>query len=588
MNSIRREAIKRIEEVLVAMARLRGVDTSLVRAEQIVAEKPPKVEMGDIAFPMFPFAKLFRAAPPQIAKEVAEALTGQGLPDGIEKVAALGPYVNVSYDRPSYIRRTLAAIEREGTSYGQTSALAGKRVTVEFSCPNTNKPLHLGHLRNDALGESVSRILKANGAQVRKVNLINDRGIHICQSMVAYRRLSEGRTPESEGVKADHFVGSYYVKFHELAKSDPTAAQEARELLKSWEAGEPETIALWKRMNSWAIGGIQKTYDRTGVSFDQIYYESETYLSGKSEILRGLEAGLFEKEVDGAITVDLSEAGLEKKVLLRGDGTSLYVTQDIGTALARYHDWPFDRLVYVVASEQKYHFAVLFRVLSMLGYEWATNLYHLAYGMVNLPEGRMKSREGTIVDADDLISQLARMAADEIREKEREEAVGDLDATAEKVALGALHYYLLQASPNRDMVFNPKESLSFTGNTGPYLQYMGARICSMLRKDSGRNDVAVAEIDPSVFTVEDEWEMARLLSEFPEAIALAGEGYNPSILTAYLYELAKVFSRYYHDNPIATFSDEIVRKARVSLAKSVLQVFRNAFALIGVPFLEVM
>jgi len=588
MNSIRREAVKKIEEVLIAMARLRGVDTSLIGADQIVAERPPRVEMGDIAFPMFPFAKLFRAAPPQIAKEVAEALTEQGLPDGVEGATALGPYVNVSYDRTSYIRRTLGAIEREGASYGQTSALAERRVTVEFSCPNTNKPLHLGHLRNDALGESVSRILKANGAQVRKVNLINDRGIHICQSMVAYTRLAEGKTPESEGVKADHFVGSYYVKFHELAKTDPTAAQEARELLKKWESGDPATIALWKTMNSWAIGGIQKTYDRTGVSFDQIYYESETYLSGKSEILRGLEAGLFEKEADGAITVDLTEAGLEKKVLLRGDGTSLYVTQDIGTALARYRDWPFDRLVYVVASEQKYHFAVLFRVLAMLGYQWATNLYHLAYGMVNLPEGRMKSREGTIVDADDLISQLAQMAADEIREKEREEAVGDLDATAEKVALGALHYYLLQASPNRDMVFNPKESLSFTGNTGPYLQYMGARICSMLRKDSGRNDVPVAQIDPSAFTVEDEWEMARLLAEFPEAVALAGEGYNPSVLTAYLYDLAKVFSRYYHDNPIATFSDEKVRKARVSLAKSVLQVFRNAFELIGVPFLEVM
>ncbi len=585
---MKNEMKMRIREALQRVAHERGRVDVEIPDDQVIVEKPPRIDLGDLAFPMFPFAKELRTSPAQIAAAVSEALSGAPLPDGVAEAVAEGPYVNVRYDRTAYIRRILSSVEREKDRYGTTDSMNKVRVTVEFSCPNTNKPLHLGHLRNDALGESVSRILAANGADVRKVNLINDRGIHICQSMIAYRRLGNGKTPESEGIKSDHFVGDYYVKFHELAKSDPKAAEEARELLKKWEAGDPDTIELWRRMNGWAIEGIQDTYTKTGVSFDQIYYESETYLSGRDEIMRGLDEGIFTREDDGAVTIDLDDIGLEKKVLLRGDGTSLYVTQDIGTALARYRDQPFDRLIYVVASEQKYHFIVLFHVLSRLGYEWASNLYHLAYGMVNLPEGRMKSREGTIVDADDILAQLAEMAKEEIRQKEREEAVGDLEATASSVALGALNYYLLQSSPLRDMIFNPKESLSFTGNTGPYLQYMGARICSMLRKDAGKNDVPVGSIDAEVMDVPEEWEMIRMIADYPEVITVAGAGYNPSVVTAYLYDLAKVFSRYYHDNPIVTHQDESVRKARVALAKSVMQVFRNAFALIGVPFLEVM
>ncbi|WP_455382817.1 arginine--tRNA ligase [Salinispira pacifica] len=554
----------------------------------MVVERPPRVELGDIAFPMFPFAKLLRKGPPQIAAAVADKLESAQLPEGAAWVKAEGPYLNAGYDRAGYGRAVLSRIESRAAEYGRTGEMAGQRITVEFSCPNTNKPLHLGHLRNDALGESISRILAANGAQVRKVNLINDRGIHICQSMLAYKMFAEGRTPEEESKKSDHFVGDYYVKFHETAKQHPELAGEARELLKRWENGDPETMKLWRQMNDWAIGGIEETYRATGVSFDQIYYESETYKRGRDEIRRGLEAGIFQKEEDGAVTVDLSEIDLEKKVLLRGDGTSLYVTQDIGTALIRYDDWAFDRLVYVVASEQKYHFIVLFHVLEKLGYTWAASLYHLAYGMVNLPEGRMKSREGTIVDADDLLAQLTAMAEEEIRAKEREDAVGDLRETASKVALGALHYYLLQTTPSRDMIFNPRESLSFNGNTGPYLQYMGARICSMLRKDEGRNDVPVEQIDLAALEVSDEWEMLRMLGDYPDAVSLAGSGYNPSVIAGYLYDLAKLFSRYYHDNPIVTCEDERLRRARVGLARAVLQVFRNAFDLIGVPFLEVM
>ncbi len=569
-----------------------GVERKIPAGEeigaQVITERPPNSELGDIAFPMFPFAKLFRQGPPQVASALAKSIVSGRLPDGVAEVVAAGPYVNVKYDRAAYARAVLTRVDSEASGYGMTESLAGRRITVEFSCPNTNKPLHLGHLRNDAIGESVSRILAANHAEVRKVNLINDRGIHICQSMVAYKKFGDGKTPESEGVKADHFVGDYYVKFHEAAKNNPELAGEARELLNRWEQGEAETMRLWRLMNGWAIGGIEQTYRATGVSFDQVYYESETYTAGRDEIMRGVESGIFRKEEDGAVTVDLGEIDLEKKVLLRGDGTSLYVTQDIGTAIARYRDWPFDRLVYVVASEQKHHFIVLFHVLGRLGHKWAGNLYHLAYGMVNLPEGRMKSREGTIVDADELISQLTTMAAEEIRAKEREDAVGDLQATAVKVALGALHYYLLQTAPLRDMIFNPKESLSFTGNTGPYLQYMGARICSMLRRDGGANDLDVKELDTTVLTVSDEWEMVRLLGDYPEIVALAGIGYNPSVITGYLYELAKVFSRYYHDNPIVTCPDDRVRPVRVGLAKAVLQVFRNAFELVGVPFLEVM
>jgi arginyl-tRNA synthetase len=452
-----------------------------ITGEQVVAENPPSPEMGDIGFPMFSFAKMLKKGPPQIARLIAEILKVSLEGNNIGTVEVQGPYLNVRLNRAHIAN---AVLGDNDLVLGRHETLAGKKVMVEFSSPNTNKPLHLGHLRNDVLGESISRILQACGAQVRKVCIINDRGIHICKSMLAYRENGQGKTPASEGVKSDRFVGDWYVAFNKALKAEaeelikngvePKEAdartnimKKAQELLRKWEAGDSETTELWKKMNTWAIEGMKETYKRTGISFDQYYFESETYMLGKDEVLKGLEKGIFFKQEDGAVAVDLSAENLDKKILIRSDGTSIYITQDLGTAISRHKDWSFDRLIYVVGSEQQYHFKVLFIIMDKLGYDWAKNLYHLSYGMVNLPEGKMKSREGTVVDADDLIDSLRDMALTEIREKEREEDVGNPVEVAEKIALGALHYFLLQQTPAKDMLFDPKESLSFTGNTGP-------------------------------------------------------------------------------------------------------------------------
>ncbi|MDR3248400.1 MAG: arginine--tRNA ligase [Treponema sp.] len=583
-----------------------------VEAAQVIVELPPKPELGDLGFPMFGYAKTLRKGPPQIAQAVAAALGAQGFGDAC---TAEGPYLNLRLDRAEVAAQALSAVlgEGEGTafSFGRPNTMAGGRVMVEFSSPNTNKPLHLGHLRNDVLGESISRILAACGAEVRKVCIINDRGIHICKSMLSYKEQGRGKTPESEGVKSDRFVGDWYVRFsRDLKDETETIAKEkgiekkdaeaqaplmarAQDLLRQWEAGDEETVKLWKQMNGWAVEGMKQTWERTGVSFDQFYYESQTYLLGKDEILKGLEKGIFYRDADGSVQIDLTAEKLDKKVLLRKDGTSIYITQDIGTAIFRHKDWPFDRLVYVVGSEQQYHFKVLFAILDKLGFEWAKNLYHLSYGMVNLPEGKMKSREGTVVDADDLINSLRDMALREIREKEREEAVGDPDAVAEKIALGALHYYLLQASPAKDMLFNPKESLSFNGNTGPYLQYMGARISALLRnaeKAPGTfsDGSFSASFDPALLTGDAEWELVKTLANYPQTVALAAAGMDPSVLTAYLYELSRNFSRFYHDCPILNAETPQLTQSRLALSRAVLQVLRDALFLVCIPFLEAM
>jgi arginyl-tRNA synthetase len=513
--------------------------------------------------------------------------------------------VNVRLDRGAAAVFILSqALQAE--DFGRPGTLAGRRIMVEFSSPNTNKPLHLGHLRNDVLGESISRILAACGAEVRKVCIINDRGIHICKSMLAYKERGEGKTPESEGVKSDHFVGDWYVRFSRdlkeeterlikekgLDKKEAEAAaplqNRAREMLRKWEAGDPDTVELWKKMNKWTVEGMKETYARTGISFDQYYFESQTYLLGKDEVMKGLDKGLFYKAEDGAVMVDLSAEKLDKKALLRKDGTSIYITQDIGTAIYRHNDWPFDRLVYVVGSEQQYHFQVLFTILKKLGFDWAQNLYHLSYGMVNLPEGKMKSREGTVVDADDLIDSLRDDALGEIREKEREEAVGDPAEVAEKVALGALHYYLLQAAPQKDMLFDPKESLSFNGNTGPYLQYMGARISALLRKAPAVIGGSNAVFNPALLSDDAEWELLKAVAAYPEAVADAAAGMDPSVLGAYLYELSKCFSRFYHDCPILNAEETELAKARLALSRAVEKVLRDALNLICIPFLETM
>ncbi|MFW5684416.1 MAG: arginine--tRNA ligase, partial [Spirochaetota bacterium] len=551
-----------------------------------VAETPPSADLGDLAFPMFPFARTFRTSPAEIATAVAKRL---GSPTPAGSVAASGPYVNIGYPRAEVAAAVVASAIEEEAAYGRNSTLEGTRITIEFSSPNTNKPLHLGHLRNDALGASVSRILAACGAQVRSVNLINDRGIHICKSMLAYRKFGNGETPETRGVKGDRFVGDYYVKYNDWAKEDPTAETQAREMLRAWEAGDDEVVELWKTMNRWVLTGISQTYEATGVRFDALYFESETYTSGKSEVLRGLGEGAFYREEDGSVWVDLEPIGLDKKILLRGDGTSVYLTQDIGTVLARYEDWPFDRMIYVVGSEQVYHFKVLFYVLGRLGYEWASQLYHLSYGMVNLPEGKMKSREGTVVDADDLIAELRELAKAEIREKEREEAVGDIESTAHAVAVGALHYYVLQVSPAKDMVFNPKESLSFTGNTGPYLQYMCARISSMMRKAAAAGiEVDATGIRWDLLASDADWQLVRLVGRFPEVVEQAGADYSPAAVATYVYDLAKAFSSYYHDYPILAAEDPYTRHARLALARAILQVLKNGLELLNIPYLEVM
>jgi arginyl-tRNA synthetase len=564
----------------------------LVQADQVIASTPPNPELGDIAFPMFPFAKIFRKSPADVVQQVMEYIitTGEASREkgkGKDWISAAGPYMNVSLDISSLAWDLFERINASPDSYGKNGTLSGTKVMIEFSCPNTNKPLHLGHLRNDSIGESVARILAENGAEVRKVNLINDRGIHICKSMLAYQKFGEGKTPESEGIKGDHFVGDYYVKYDQWSKDDKTADQQVRKMLQDWEKGVPEVTALWEKMNRWAIEGIEETYQATGVSFDKIYYESETFRRGREEVLKGLEQGVFYSEEDGSVWVDLSEIHLDKKVLLRSDGTSLYLTQDIGTAIARHDDWPFHRLIYVVASEQKYHFKVLFFVLKKLGFQWAEDLYHLSYGMVNLPEGKMKSREGTVVDADDLHAELKKMAAEEIRQKEREADVGNVEQTASAVALAALNYYLLQVSPSRDMIFDPKESISFNGNTGPYLQYMGARISSMMRKyDDRKEEFADGKFRPGLLEVTEERELVKLLAAYPEAVLKAGEEMNPSVITSYLYEVSRIFSRYYHDNPILHNEDHDLVVTRMELAGMILQVLKNAYRLVGIPFLD--
>ena len=587
MTNYREKWTAAVLESLKAVAAETGAEAGALGSVDLIAETPPSPELGDLAFPLFGFAKVLKKSPAAIATAVADRLSASSEGEAL----AAGPYVNVKLPRASYVADVLTRALQQGTAYGDNDAFAGVRVTIEYSSPNTNKPLHLGHLRNDALGECVARSLAACGAFVRKVNLINDRGIHICKSMLAYQRFGNGEIPESTGRKGDHFVGEYYVRFDEWAATDPSAEELAHEMLRKWEAGDEETLSLWKRMNEWVISGVRETYEATNVHFDKYYHESDTYKLGRDQVEKGLESGVFYREEDGSVWIDLSSVQLDKKILLRKDGTSVYLTQDIGTVIARYEDSPFDRLIYVVASEQDYHFRVLFHVLEQLGFAWAPNLHHLSYGMVNLPDGRMKSREGTIVDADDLLDQLRSMARDEIREKGREDEVGDLEATAHSVALGAVHYYVLQVTPTKDMIFNPEESLSFTGNTGPYLQYTGARISSMIRKAAAAGialDGELTDADWLQLRTDEEWALVKMIGAFPGAVELAARGYNPTALTSFLYDLAKTYSGYYHDHPILNAEDESVRVVRLALSNAVRLVLQKGMNLLNIPFLDKM
>lgn len=592
----------------------RNIDAPDVQETDLRIENPPKPEMGDIGAPMFMFAKSFRMAPPAIAQGTAQIiidaarenreLGGQN-PAALGEFAAVGPYVNVKLNKANTAADILKQISAQGEGYGSFGTdgkkyLEGRRVMVEYSSPNTNKPLHLGHMRNDALGESVSRILKKAGAEVFRVNIINNRGVHICKSMLAYKLFHEakGDTPQSLGIKGDHFVGQCYVEFDKYAKEHPEAVTQAEEMLVEWEKGNDgdDLHKLWKMMNGWTIDGIKQTYDRTGVGFEKLYFESDTYLKGREEILKGLEKGIFFKAPDGSVRIDVTDVvGKGKdgedhtKVLLRKDGTSVYITQDIGTAIFRHNDWAFNQMVYVVASEQSYHFKILFHILKKLGYDWADKLYHLSYGLVNLPSGRMKSREGTVVDADDLIDSLHAQALKAINERGRDEAVGNPDDVAEKVALAALHYYLLQITPVKDMLYNPEESLSFNGNTGPYLQYMGARISSILRKASEKGlEPSSDENDLALLTHESEWALIKELGKFPSVVAKAADDLDPSQVALYLYDVCKSFSAFYRDCPILSLEeqDKTLARARLELCRCTLLVLKDAMSLVLVPFLD--
>ena len=568
--------------------------------------EPPKSELGDVAFPLFQYAKIAHKAPQVIATELKSAVENAPHPAG--EVILAGGYFNVKLSVSDLFSSLYESVMNEGDAYGRNDSLSGKKIMLEFSCPNTNKPLHLGHMRNDSIGESIAAILKANGAEVLKVNLINNRGVHICKSMLAYKEFGHGETPESTGEKGDHFVGRYYVRFATWEKEWDAQIEQARKdgddekvkelesthpdkraqaMLKDWEDGKEDVIELWNLMNKWTLDGLYASYKAMGISFDRFYYESETYKYGKSEVLKGLEDGVFYREADGSVQIDLSEIGLDKKVLLRKDGTTIYITQDIGTAIRRHDDYPFTSLIYVVGSEQAYHFKVLFYILKKLGYSWADELYHLSYGMVNLPDGRMKSREGTVVDADDLLSELEELAKDEIIAKGREALVDDVNKTAHSIALSALNYYLLEVTPSRDMIFDSKKSISFNGNTGPYLEYMGARISSILKK-AKEEGITIDDVNGSVLKEEDELTLIKLISDYPEAVRKAAENYDPSVIASYLYSVAKTFSHYYHDNQIIKAESPEIVKSRLALAEMVLTVLKNGFALIGVQFLSSM
>ena len=589
-----------------------NIEGNDLAAAEIRVETPPKPEMGDLGFPVFVLAKSFHMAPPAIAKAVVDVISGAASsgtelgginPSVVGTFLAAGPYVNVKLNKESAALDILRLVKKQGNDYGSFDSegnkpFAGRNVMVEYSSPNTNKPLHLGHMRNDALGESVSRILKKAGANVFRTNIINNRGVHICKSMLAYKLFHEKNndTPESLGIKGDHFVGQCYVEFDRYSKEHPEAASQAEEMLVKWENGDSEVRALWEKMNKWTLDGVKETYNRTGVDFEKLYFESETYLLGKEIINEGLEKGIFFKADDGSVRIDITDAvgkdrdgNPQSKVLLRSDGTSVYITQDIGTAIKRHEDWPYNQMVYVVASEQIYHFKVLFYILRKLGFDWAEKLYHLSYGLVNLPSGRMKSREGTVVDADDLIDNLHADALKAINEKGRDEAVGNPDEVAEKVALAALHYYLLQVTPVKDMLFNPEESLSFNGNTGPYLQYMGARIASILRKshDEGLEPESSDEA-LQLLTHDSEWALIKEVGRFPEVVKRAADDLDPSQVATYLYDVSKSFSSFYRDCPILSLAKENPKLAgaRLELCEATLTVLKSAMELVLVPYLE--
>lgn len=539
----------------------------------IKLETPPDPKMGDFAFPCFTLAKEWKKPPKEVASDLCERIK---ISDNIRRIEAAGPFLNFYINETKLAGVLLKEILESGEAYGCAGDTSGL-VLVESPGPNTNKPLHLGHLRNMLLGQSISRIIRCTGKDAHIVNVVNDRGIHICKSMLAYKRFGSGETPETAGKKPDHFVGEYYVRYSKEADNEPGMEKEIQDMLAKWEKGEPETIDLWKRMNAWAIEGFRQTYARLGFEIEKEYYESDTYKGGKDIIIKAYEQGIFAKDEDGAIIIDLEDKGLGKKVLLRANGTSVYMTQDISMAKLRHEDYGFDEMIYVVASEQKYHFQVLFEIFRRLGWDFADSCYHFAYGMVSLPEGKMKSREGTVVDVDDVLDDMTARAEQEVRERYEDLSDEEVKERAEMIGMAAVRFFFLRYDPLRDFAFNPKESLSFEGETGPYVQYTHARICSILRKSPTAKPV----LEPKWLSEMEARRLVKMLYAYPERIKESAAKHNPSIISRYLLDLCQLFNEFYHKYPILK-EEKKVRDARLVLIDSIRQVIRNGLQLLGI------
>jgi len=552
---------------------------------------------GSLTLVVFPFVKMARKSPEQTGQEI-----GQYLMDNCEAVSKFNVvkgFLNLSIADAAWLN-LLADIDKD-EHYGEKQATdQSPLVMIEYSSPNTNKPLHLGHVRNNLLGWSLAQIMQANGNKVVKTNIVNDRGIHICKSMLAWLKWGNGETPETSGKKGDHLIGDYYVAFdkhyreeikelvaqgmdEEQAKQEAPLIKEAHEMLVKWEQNDPEVRALWEKMNSWVYAGFDETYQKMGVSFDKIYYESQTYLKGKAKVEEGLAKGLFERHEDNSVWADLTNEGLDQKLLLRSDGTSVYMTQDIGTAEMRFQDYPIDKMIYVVGNEQNYHFQVLSILLDRLGFKWGKELTHFSYGMVELPNGKMKSREGTVVDADDLMQLMVDDAYktsmelgkfDDMSEEERREI-------ARIVGMGALKYFILKVDARKNMLFNPEESIDFNGNTGPFIQYTYARIRSILRKATN-----ITSLSSATSLSSKEVELIQKMSEYGAAVEQAGKDYSPSGIANYCYELTKVFNQFYHDYSILNEPDDQKKAVRLMLAKNVAKIIKNSMALLGIEVPE--
>ena len=586
--------IENIEQSIIKIIKLKF--NTEPNSKQVQVQKTRKEIKGDYTINVFPLLKISRKKPEETAEIIGDILIKEV--DYITDYNIIKGFLNINIDKNIWVDFLVTNVEN--INYGKEES-EKTNIMVEYSSPNTNKPLHLGHLRNNFLGHSVSEILKAAGNKVIKVNLVNDRGIHICKSMLAWQKFGNGATPESTNQKGDKFVGDYYVKFDqeykkeiadlvekgatkEEAEKQAPLMKEAQELLRKWEAKEPDTYNLWKKMNNWVYTGFDVTYKKMGISFDKIYYESNTYLLGKKIVDEGFEKGILFKKEDGSVWADLTEDGLDQKLLLRADGTSVYMTQDIGTAEQRFSEFSIDNMIYIVGNEQNYHFQVLKIVLKKLGYDWADNIFHLSYGMVELPEGKMKSREGTVVDADDLIDEMINTA----REKSQE--LGKLDDYTEEekekvyktIALGALKYFILKVDPKKGMMFNPKESIDFNGNTAPFIQYTYTRIKSILRKLEN----ADINFDRTIEISQKEKDLIKTVYEFPNVVGTAADIYSPALISNYVYEIAKEFNQFYHDFPILKAENENEKNFRVNLAKIVGTTIKNAMSLLGIDVPE--